>query len=71
MLRQFTGSLRPPPIAEGMIWRNLLLDGNIVADTAVLSLEPDALGIKGGLGARVEGCATLWVGVVVVILHEY
>lgn len=47
---------------------NLLLNGDVVANTTVLSLEADALGVVRSLGKGVEGGSTLRVSVVVVVL---
>lgn len=48
---------------------DLLVNGDIVADTSEFTLEPNALGIIGSGEKGVERCTALRVSVVVVVLR--
>lgn len=47
---------------------HLLVNGNVVAETTVLSRDADALRVVRRLGSRVEWRSTLWLSIIVVVL---
>ena len=49
---------------------NLLLDGDIMADTAVFTSDADALGVIWCLGLRVERCSALRRSIIVIVLAK-
>jgi hypothetical protein len=47
---------------------HLLLNGDIVADAAVLASDADTLGVVRSFGAGLEGSTALRVGIIVIVL---
>jgi hypothetical protein len=52
------------------LWTGLLLDRDIMADTAEFTLKSDSRGIIRTGSNRVDGSTTLWVGVLTISLNQ-